>query len=199
VAILTGDAPLADRALGAAQRDCVFRLKKTPLTLYPDGELVFAQKREPACVRVEKGHGRRERRAIRTSGDLAGSRDFPGLRPVAEIRTRGVFLKTGVVREDTHSLLTSLEAERAGPARLLSLMRGQWGIANTLLHVKDDGFREDRHVLGSHRSGAVMSPFRGAALNLRRGRSRLWEQEEPLPGRAQAVSAQPLAILGAIL
>lgn len=109
-----------------------------------------------------------------------------------------MFLKTGEVREETHDLLTSLEAERASPARLLALMRGHWGSENKLFHVKDDGFGEDRHVLGSHRSGAVMSLLRAAALNLLRGRSRLWEQEEPLTGRGQAVSAQPSAILGAI-
>ena len=160
--------------------------------------MLFAEKREPEYVRVEKGHGRLERREIRTSADLAGYSDFPGLRQVAEIRTRVLFLKTGEVREDTHYLLSSLEAERAGPARLLSLMRGHWGIENKLFHVKDDGFGEDRHVLGSHRSGAVMSLLRGAALNLLRGQSRLWEPEEPLTGRGQAVSAQPLAILGAI-
>lgn len=101
-----------------------------------------------------------------------------------------MFLKTGQVREDTHYLLTSLEAERASPAGLLSLMRGHWGIENKLFQVKDDGFGEEGHVLGSKRSGA--------ALNLLREGSRLWEQEEPLTGRVQAVSAQPLAILSAI-
>lgn len=77
-------------------------------------------------------------------------------------------------------------------------MRGHWGRENTLFHVKDDRLGEDRPVLGAHRSGAVMRLLREAALNLLRGRSRRWEPEEPLTARAQAVSAQPLALLSPI-
>lgn len=107
-------------------------------------------------------------------------------------------MKRGEVCEDTHYVLTSLKAKRADPARLLWLMRGHWGIENKLFHVKDDGFGEDRHVLGSHHGGAVMSLLRGAAINLLRGRSTLWADEEPLTGRAQAVSARPLLILNPV-
>jgi len=148
-------------------------------------------------VRVEKGHGRLERREIRVSNDLQGYSDFPGLKQVAQVKKRVLFLKTGEVKENTEYLLTSLSAERARPARLLSLMRGHWGIENRLFHVKDDSFGEDRHVLCSHRRGEVMSLLRAAAINLLRGRSQLWNDEEPLTARAQYICAQPLAALGA--
>jgi hypothetical protein len=160
--------------------------------------VLFAEQRRPECVRVEKGHGRLERREVRTSSDLAGYSDFPGLRQVAEIRKRVVFLKTGEVCEDRRYLLSSLGPEQANAARLLALMRGHWGIENKLFHVKDDTFGEDRHVLGSHRSGVVMSLLRGTAINLLRGDSTLWGDGEPLTGRAQRASAQPLALLTAI-
>lgn len=107
-------------------------------------------------------------------------------------------MKSGRGRGDTHAGLTSLKAERADPARLLWRMRGHWGIENHLFHVKDDGFGEDRQVLGSHPGGAVRSLLRGAAINLLRGRSTLWADEEPLSGRAPAVSAQPLLILNPV-
>lgn len=184
-----------DRCRWARLRDPA---KKNQLTLYRDVEELFAEKREPECVRVEKGHGRLERREIRTSEDLSGYSDFPGLGQVAEIRTKVVFMKSGEVREDAHYVLTSLSAKRAGPPCVLSLMRGHWGIENKAFHVKDDGFGEDRHVLGSHHSGAAMSLLRGAAINLLRGRSTLWGDDEPITGRAQAISAQPLTILSAI-
>lgn len=146
---------------------------------------------------MEKGHGRLERRQIRVSADLEGYSDFPGLKQVAQVKKRVVFLKTGEVKENTEYLLTSLSAERASPARLLGLMRGHWGIENRLFHVKDDSFGEDRHVLCSHRSGEVMSLLRAAAVNLLRGRSHLWNEGEPLTGRAQRICAQPLAMLDA--
>lgn len=148
-------------------------------------------------MKVEKGHGRLERREIRVSSELAGYSDFPGLKQVAEVKKRVVFLKTSKIEQNTEYLLTSLAAKGARPASLLGLMRGHWGIENRLFHVKDDSFGEDRHVICSHRGGEVMSLLRAAAINLLRGRSHLWDGEAPLTGRAQCVCAQPLAALGA--
>ena len=146
-------------------------------------------------MHVEKGHGRLERREIRVSSDLAGYSGFPGLKQVAEVKKRVVFLKTGEVKQTTEYLLTSLSVERARPARLLGFMRGHWGIENRLFHVKDDSFGEDRHVLCSHRGGELMSLLRATAINLLRGRSQLWNDEQPLTGRAQCICAHPLAAL----
>lgn len=144
---------------------------------------------------TEKGHGRLERRAVRTSGDLAGYSHFPGLEQVVQVKKRVVELKTGAVSQQTQYGISSLSPLQAGPARLLGLMRGHWGIENRLFHVKDDSFGEDRQVLQSHHRGWVMSLLRATALNLLRGRCLLWEDAEPLTGRAQRVCARPLAIL----
>ncbi len=146
-------------------------------------------------MRVEKGHGRLEERQIRVSGELRGYSDFPGLKQVAEVKKRVVFLKTGVVNESTEYLMSSLAVKQTPPDKILGLMRGHWGIENKLFHVKDDSFGEDRHVLCCHRSGEVMSLLRATALNLLRGHSCLWEDTEPLTSRAQCVCAQPLAVL----
>lgn len=105
---------------------------------------------------VDKGHGRLERRTIRVSSELVGYSDMPGLAQVAEVRTRVTVLKTGEVREHVRYLFTSLTAAQADPARLLELSRGHWRIENTLFHVKDDSFGEDRHVLQRRRSGLVL-------------------------------------------
>jgi hypothetical protein len=164
--------------------------------LYADAEVLFAEPGPAQFVQVEKGHGRLERRQIRASSELAEYSDFPGLKQVAEVKKRVVFLKTGKVEESTEYIMTSLSANGARPDRLLSLMRGHWGIENRLFHVKDDSFGEDRHVLCSHRGGEVMSLLRAAAINLLRGRSHLWDGEDPLTGRAQCICAQPLAVLG---
>ena len=144
---------------------------------------------------VEKGHGRLERRAIRTNAELQDYLSFPGMAQVGEIKKRVRFLKSGRATETTHYFVTSLSPERADPSRLLRIFRGHWGIENGAFHVTDDSFGEDRHVLTAHRGAAVLSLLRQAALNLLRGRSGLWSPDEPLTGRAQRVCARPLAVL----
>lgn len=132
---------------------------------------------------------------MRTSDELVGYTDFPGLAQAAQIKKRVVFLKTGEVRQSVHYLVTSMGARSANPHEILAHCRNHWGIENRLFHVKDDSFGEDRQVLGSHRSASVMSLLRAAAISLLRGRSDLWHDNEPLTGRAQAVRAKPLVII----
>ncbi len=144
---------------------------------------------------VEKGHGRIERREIRTNRELKDYLTFPGLEQVGQIRKRVHFPAKGKRKQTIHYFVTSLPPERAGPQRLLGLFRGHWGIENRAFHVSDDSFGEDRHVLGSHAGASVMSLLRQAAIALLRGRSTLWSDAEPLTGRAQSVCARPLALL----
>ena len=145
-----------------------------------------------------KAHGRLERREIRTSQKLTGYSDFPGLKQVVQVRKRTVQLKTGAISESTQYGITSLCARKASPKRLLGLFRGHWGIENRLFHVKDDSFGEDRHVLHSLRSGAVVSLLRATAINLLRGRCDLWKDQVPLTARSQHVCAQPALLLNAV-
>jgi len=146
-------------------------------------------------VTVDKGHGRLEQRAIRASTELVGVNAFPGLQQVAEVRTRVVVLKTGEVSEQTRYFVTSLGPADAGPAALLALFRGHWGIENKLFWVKDDGFGEDRHVLQRHGRGEVVGLLRSTALNLLRGSCALWPPTAPLTARAEWVAAHPAAVL----
>jgi hypothetical protein len=148
----------------------------------------------PPHVEVCKGHGRLERREIRTSGALKGYSDFPGLEQVAEIRKRVVRVKTGEVTDSVTYLATSLPASAANPAQLLALARGHWGIENRLHRVKDDGFGEDRHVQRTHQGGQVTSLLRSVALNLLRGRL-LWCDSPSLAVRSQIVAWLPLTVL----
>ncbi|HEX9014840.1 MAG TPA: hypothetical protein VF960_02430 [Chloroflexota bacterium] len=144
---------------------------------------------------TSKGHGRLERREIRTSDELVGYSNFPGLAQVAEVKKRVLVTRSGEIKESIHYLVTSLPEHAAKPHRLLAHHRGHWGIENSLFHVKDDSFGEDRAVLASHHSGTVMSLLRAAAMNILRGQSHLWADAEPLTGRAQAVSVNAKAIL----
>ena len=79
------------------------------------------------------------------------------------------------------------------PAEALTLVRGHWSIENSLFHVKDDSFGEDRHVLHKHRLGAVISLLRNLAVTMLRTTCGLWAPKEPLTGRAQRLAAHPTA------
>ena len=168
------------------------------MSLYADAAVLFGEARPPDLVTVDKGHGRLERREVRVSSELAGFSAFPGLRQVAEVRKRVVHLQTGEITEQPRYLVTSLGPEQAGPAEVLALFRGHWGIENKLFWVKDDGFREDRHVVQRHARGDVVGLLRSAACNLLRGRCALWSADAPLTARAEWVAGHPAAILAGL-
>ena len=121
--------------------------------------------------------------------------EFPGLQQVAEVRKRVVQLQTGEITEQPRYLMTSLRPEQAGPADLLALFRGHWGIENRLFWVKDDSFGEDRHVLQRHTRGEVVGLLRSTACNLLRGRCACWPETAPLTARAEWVASHPATIL----
>lgn len=143
---------------------------------------------------TSKGHGRLENRKVWISEELAGYSDFPGLTSAIKIAKRVKRLRDGSVAESVQYAVSSLS--NLSPSRALSLVRGHWGIENSLFHVKDDSFGEDRHVLQSHSSGEILSLLRNAAVSLLRGMCSLWSVKEPLTGRAQRLCAQPYAALG---
>lgn len=138
-----------------------------------------------------QGHGRRERREVWVSEELATYTDFPGLTSVIRVHQVVRNNLTGRERDSVQYGVSSLS--NLAPDRALALLRGHWEIENRLFYVKDDGFGEDRQVLQHHHSGLVMSLLRGAGLTLLRGNCPLWSDREPLTGRAQRLAAQPSA------
>ena len=142
---------------------------------------------------TDKRHGRLERRKVWVSAQLADYSDFPGLSSVIKIGKRVEHLKHRRVTESVQYAVSSLGD--LAPLRALSLVRGHWGIENSLFHVKDDSFGEDRHVMQQHSSGEILSLLRNVALNLLRGVCSLWSPNEPLTGRAQRLCVQPTVVL----
>ena len=87
---------------------------------------------------IDKGHGRLERREVRTSGELEGYSDFPGLKQVAAVKKEVLRLKTGEVSESTQYGITSLCAEQAGAERVsipATIRSGFWITRFTSLHI----------------------------------------------------------------
>lgn len=138
-----------------------------------------------------QGHGRRERREVWVSEELATYTDFPGLTSVIKVHQVARENRTG--RESNSAQYGVSSLSDLAPDRALARLRGHWEIENRLFYVKDDGFGEDRQALQHHHSGLVMSLLRGAGLTLLRGNCPLWSDREPLIGRAQRLAAQPSA------
>ena len=79
---------------------------------------------------------------------------------------RGV--PTGPARVEVTYFITSLPPERADAARLLTLIRGHWGIENRLHHVRDVTFDEDRSTVRSGAAPQAMAAARNLVLALLR-------------------------------
>jgi hypothetical protein len=127
-------------------------------------------------------HGRRERRvlwAVSHPGVLGwlGSTGthqtpWPHVHQICRLERhrlpvrRGV--PTGSASVETTYYITSLPPERADAARLLTLIRGHWGIENRLHYVRDVTFDEDRSSVRSGAAPQVMAASRNLVLALLR-------------------------------
>ena len=63
----------------------------------------------------------------------------------------------GEVSRECWYLLTSLTPGRCSPGELLRLFRSHWGVENSLHHVKDRSWDEDRHTLRRPGLGEVFA------------------------------------------
>ena len=112
------------------------------------------------------------------SGELAGYSDFPRLASGVMVKKRVHRGNQAPVKSIQHAVTSRANLS---PKEALSLVRGRWSIENSLFHVKEDSFREDRHVLRQHCRGMVLGLFRRVALTLLRGICHLWRQRNPSP------------------
>ena len=100
------------------------------------------------------------------SAEVVAHLEWPGAAQVGRIwRERRIGDK---VSSEIAYVVTSLPAEKAGPARLLGLSRGHWAIENRLHHVRDVSMDEDR--CRSRAGGRVLASIRNLALSLIRAR-----------------------------
>ena len=117
---------------------------------------------------VEKGHGRRETRAITVSSVLNGYSDWPGMAQVFRLERQRVHTMSGQETSETVYGVTSLTNAKASPERLLSLVRAYWGIENGLHYRRDVTFHEDRTRLTQGKAGQVMGSLNNLVIGLLR-------------------------------
>ncbi|WP_229881358.1 ISAs1 family transposase [Streptomyces alanosinicus] len=139
----------------------------------------------------DAGHGRSEIRRIKVC--TVNNLRFPGARQAVRLKRRRVDHKTGRISIKTVYAVTSLNAERATPAELASLIRDHWKV-EALHHVRDVTFAEDASQLRTGTAPRAMATWRNLAIGALR-----------LAGETNLASAlrhnardahRPLALLG---
>ena len=116
----------------------------------------------PVSHATTGGHGRIETRTIQVMDAPAGL-PFPHVSQVYLIE-RHVTALDGTPRSDVAALgVTSLTADRAGPARLAALVRGQWAI-EALHWLRDTLYREDDSTARTGSGPRAMAGLRNLGI-----------------------------------
>jgi hypothetical protein len=116
---------------------------------------------------VEKGHGRVEKRTLRTTAILTLHQKWPGLAQGLEI-TRERTVK-GVTTVEVEYAMTSLKPEQADAQRLSELVREHWGMENGLHWVRDVTLGEDGCRVRKGNAPQVLAAVRNAVIHLLAG------------------------------
>lgn len=146
----------------------LYTVKQNQPTLYADLATYFADP-HAVCQQAEtwdRRRGRVEHRLIRVSTELTAylAAQWPLIAQVAQL-TRTVTCK-GVTSTQIVYLITDLSPTQASPLRLLTLVRGHWGIENRSHYVRDVCFQEDRSRLCSGHAPQLLAAFRNLAITL---------------------------------
>ena len=157
----------------------VLTVKNNQPTLFADLATYFADPH--ACCQQDetwdRQRGRVEHRVIRVSTEMNAylAPAWPLIEQVAEVRRTVSVRKTEQISDEVVYLITPLTPQEASPARLLELVRGQWGIENGSHYVRDVTFGEDRSHLRSGQGPQIMAAFRNLAITLihRQGSSQI--------------------------
>ena len=125
----------------------------------------------PDEVRVEKGHGRIERRELwwveaeELGAYLEQEYDWPGVRVCGRIRRYRRATEARRWEEvEEHTWISSMPVAQASPDCVMKWLRGHWGIENGVYRVRDVSYDEDR--LHGRKIGYGLSSLRNGALNL---------------------------------
>ena len=118
------------------------------------------------AVKTEKRHGRLEKRTIMTSSLLNDYLDWPSLAQVFRIENIIWYDQASRYTRQIRYGITSLSPERAGPEKLLALLREYWGIESGLHYRRDVTMLEDVTRLTVGESGQNMAILNNLALGL---------------------------------
>jgi predicted transposase YbfD/YdcC len=121
-----------------------------------------------SATTCDKGHGRRERRTLLSSTGLNSCLEWPFVAQAFKLTRRRTC--QGKTTSETHYGITSLRRDQADARALLRMVRGHWGIENTIFHVRDVTLGEDHCRVRTGTAPHILSTIRNSLLNLlRRG------------------------------
>lgn len=114
---------------------------------------------------VEKGYGRREKRAITVSSLLADDSQWPQAAQVFKLESQRTDA-LGRTQKEVRSGIASSPASLADPNRLLHLVRGHWGIENGLHQRREASIGEDHAQLRMERAPHLLAVLNNTACGL---------------------------------
>jgi predicted transposase YbfD/YdcC len=135
---------------------------------------------------VERGHGRRERRTVKTTEVRAGLR-FPHAVQAVQVTRRRQPLAGGPAETEVVYLVTSLPTHQASPTLLAVFAREHWLVENRLHWVRDVTFGEDLSQVRTGNAPQVMASLRNLAIAILRltGVTNIAAGIQRLPGRPE--------------
>ncbi len=177
--VVTGDAMYTQRALSTqiveAGGDYLWLVKDNQPELRQDIEQLFLP--EPnelgtaalptdftTARTVEKGHGRIEERVLTTSSMLQDYSPWPYVAQVFKLKSQ-VTNALGTCTTVRYGI-TSIPNTVADAARLLTLVRGQWGIENGLHYRRDASLGEDRSLVRMGQAPHTLATLNNTVLGL---------------------------------
>ena len=176
-AVVTIDAMGCQKEIAAAiidqGGDYLLQLKGNQGGLHDETVLLFDQGLRDDCLGIASataattngGHGRIEQRRLWVTPEVAWfaeRRRWKNLRSLARVEARRTV--NGQTSVEYRYYISSLEAN--DPARMLELIRGHWGIENSLHWSLDIAFREDDCRIRQGHAAENFSRLNRIALNL---------------------------------
>ena len=117
--------------------------------------------------------------------------NFPGLKQIACVRKR-IYKRGQLMVEELRYHITSANRRKLPPKRFLRAIRGHWQIENTLHHVKDRSWSEDKMYSKVPEQGWILAKLRNQALNILRTLAQKLEwKEESMPKWSAQLLSRP--------
>jgi predicted transposase YbfD/YdcC len=111
-----------------------------------------------------KGHGRKERRTLVSSTGLNSFLEWPFVAQAFKLtRRRTIHDET---QSDILYGITSLRRDQADARDLMRMIRGHWGIENSLFYVRDVTLGEDQCRVRKGSAPLILSTLRNVVTNL---------------------------------
>ncbi len=123
---------------------------------------------------------------------------FPGVKQVAKIK-KSILQNGEVIESEDWYGLTSCSQQSLGPLEFLKTVHGHWSIENSLHHVKDRSWLEDKIYSKDTEPGLVLGILRNLSLNLIRTFKPVGSKIKSMPKEALNLLLNPEKTLSLLM